>query len=337
MIWRATGTLIILILLLLIALLLGTVWYSQRYRAQAVAGETVAAAGQQALAARLRADVQMLAGNIGERNMWHPERLEQAARYIESELAASGCTVEAHSYQLQGRTVRNIVARIEGHERPQEIVVIGAHYDSVLGSPGANDNATGVAALLELARVCCADRPSRTLRLVAFVNEEPPFFKTEEMGSRNYARQAEQRGERIVAMVSLETIGYYSEAENSQLFPFPPLRFLYPTRGNFLAFVANVRSRALLQRSLQAFRASSAFPAEGLVAPEWLPGVDWSDHWSFWRSGYPAIMITDTAPFRYYHYHTQHDTPDKVDYGALSRVLPGLVAMTRLLAVSSSP
>lgn len=328
---------IIVILLLLIALLLGAAWYSKCYRAQAVAGETVADAGQQALAARLQAHVQMLAGRIGERNMWHPERLEQAARYIEAELAAAGCAVEAHSYTLNGHTVRNIVARIEGHERPQEIVVIGAHYDSVLGSPGANDNATGVAALLELARALCAEQPNRTLRLVAFVNEEPPFFKTSEMGSRVYARQAKQRGEKIVAMASLETVGYYSEAEDSQMFPFPPLRFFYPTRANFIAFVANFRSRALLQRSLKAFRASSTFPAEGLVAPEWLIGIDWSDQWSFWRSGYPAIMITDTAPFRYRHYHTQQDTPDKVNYGALSRLLPGLVGMTRTLAGSPSP
>jgi Zn-dependent M28 family amino/carboxypeptidase len=324
----------ILILLLLIASLLGAAWYSKRYRAQTVAGVPVADTGQRALAARLQAHVQMLAGRIGERNMWHPERLEQAARYIEAELAATGCAVEAQSYTLHGRTVRNIVAQIEGHERPQEIVVIGAHYDSVLGSPGANDNATGVAALLELARGLAAEQPSRTLRLVAFVNEEPPFFKTSEMGSRVYARRAKQRREKIVAMVSLETVGNYSEAEDSQMFPFPPLRFFYPTRANFIAFVANFHSRALLQRSLKAFRANSTFPAEGLVAPEWLIGVDWSDQWSFWRSGYPAIMITDTAPFRYRHYHTVGDTPDKVNYGALSRVLPGLVVMTRTLAGS---
>jgi Zn-dependent M28 family amino/carboxypeptidase len=212
-----------------------------------------------------------------------------------------------------------------------EIVVVGAHYDSVMGSPGANDNASGVAALLELAKEFCAAGPRRTLRLVAFVNEEPPFFKTGEMGSLVYARAARAQGEKIVAMVSLETIGYYSEAEGSQEFPFPPLRLLYPTRGNFVAFVGNFASRRLLRRSLAAFREAGAFPAEGLVAPEWLVGVDWSDHWSFWRSGYPAIMITDTAPFRYQHYHSRADTPDKLDYGALARVTTGLREMVEVL------
>lgn len=328
---------IILIALLLIAVLLGAAWYSMRYREQPAAGLPVADSGQQEQATRLEAHVQMLAGRIGERNMWHPERLEQAARYIEAQLTAAGWAVESQAYTLKGHRVRNIVSQINGHERPEEIVVIGAHYDSVFGSPGANDNATGVAALLELARLLSGERPRRTLRLVAFVNEEPPFFKTSAMGSRIYARQAKQRGEKIIAMVSLETLGYYSEEEGSQVFPFPLLRFFYPTRANFIAFVANFRSRVLLQQALKAFRASSTFPAEGLVAPKWLIGVDWSDHWSFWRSGYPAIMITDTALFRYRHYHTHEDTPNQVNYEALSRVAAGLVGMTRRLADSHRP
>ncbi|NIQ94844.1 MAG: M20/M25/M40 family metallo-hydrolase [Desulfuromonadales bacterium] len=328
---------IILTLILLIAVLLAATWFSKRYRTQEQRAPLSAPLGndEAQAAKRLQRHVQMLAGTIGERNMWHFERLEQAAGYIEGELKEAGCPVRAHEYTLQGKTARNIVAELAGSERPEEIVVVGAHYDSVMGSPGANDNATGVAALLELGRSLCDERPRRTLRLAAFVNEEPPFFKTHEMGSRVYAKEARQRGEKIVAMVSLETIGYYSDAEESQMFPFPPLRFFYPTRGNFVAFVSNFRSRALLQRSLKGFRAATDFPAEGLAAPEWLIGVDWSDQWSFWRSGYPAIMITDTAPFRYRHYHTMRDTPDKVDYGALARVKSGLVGMVRGLAGSS--
>jgi len=328
---------IILFSLLLVAFLLGVGWYSKRYRAQTAAGRPETDSEQQALATRLEDHVQMLAGRIGERNMWHPGRLKQAALYIEGQLAEAGCSLEDQPYQVQGKTVRNIVVRIEGRERPEEIVVIGAHYDSVFGSPGANDNATGVAVLLEMARALCCERPNRSLRLVAFVNEEPPFFKTREMGSRIYARRAKQQGEKIVAMVSLETIGFYSEAEGSQTFPFPLLSFFYPTRANFIAFVANFRSRDLLQQALKAFRADSTFPAESLVSPEWLIGIDWSDHWSFWRSGYPAIMITDTALFRYRHYHSSRDTPDQVNYQALSRVTVGLVGMTRRLADSTSP
>lgn len=325
---------ILLILLTLVAMLLAAAWFSRRYRAgePAVSPAVELSAEEAEAAKRLEGDVRRLAGEIGERNMWHFERLEQAAKYIEYELRTAGWAVGAQEYELQGRRPRNIVAEIAGSESPQEIVLIGAHYDSVMGSPGANDNGSGVAALLELSRMLFGARPRRTLRLVAFVNEEPPFFKTSEMGSRVHARAAKRSGEKIVAMVSLETIGYYSEAEGSQMFPFTPLRFFYPTRGNFVAFVSNFRSRALLQRSLKAFRAASDFPAEGLAAPEWLIGVDWSDQWSFWRSGYPAVMITDTAPFRYRHYHTMQDTPDKVDYEALARVTAGLAGMVEALA-----
>jgi Zn-dependent M28 family amino/carboxypeptidase len=330
---KAKRPMILLSLLLLATLLFGAAWFSKRYRAQAQAAPPVASATADPAAreARLRRHVQELAGRIGERNLWHLARLEQAATYIESELSAAGCAVRAQEYVVQKQAARNIVAEVAGRDLAEEIVVVGAHYDSVIGSPGANDNASGVAALLELAREFCAAGPRRTLRLVAFVNEEPPFFKTAEMGSLVYARAARAKGEKIVAMVSLETIGYYSDAEGSQEFPFPPLRFFYPTRGNFVAFVGNFASHRLLRRSLAAFRGAGAFPAEGLVAPEWLVGVDWSDQWSFWRSGYPAIMITDTAPFRYQHYHSRADTPDKLDYGALARVTTGLKEMVEVL------
>ncbi|WP_302504239.1 M28 family peptidase [Geoalkalibacter halelectricus] len=284
-----------------------------------------------AMTQRLQAHVEHLAGTIGERNMWRYAQLQAAAAYIEEQFTAAGCAPTAQTYEVHDQPVSNLIAEIPGNERAGEIVVIGAHYDSVLGSPGANDNASGVAALLELARRFCEQPQARTLRLIAFVNEEPPFFKTPQMGSRVYAEAARARGDRITAMVSLETIGYYSEREGSQRFPLPPLRFLYPTRGNFLAFVANLRSRGLLKEALEAFRAAEVLPAEGLVAPGWLVGVDWSDHWSFWRVGYPAIMVTDTALFRYPHYHSPSDTPDKVDYPALTRVTLGLEAMVMKL------
>ncbi len=330
---KAKKPMTILTLLFLAALLLSAAWFSERWlkRGESATPQGSAAAAGADREAHLRRHVQELAGRIGERNLWHVPQLEEAAAYIEAELAESGCVVDSQVYTVQGHTARNIAAEIAGGELAQEVVVIGAHYDSVSGSPGANDNASGVAAVLELAREFCSARPRRTLRLVAFVNEEPPFFRTSEMGSRVYARAARERKEKIVGMVSLETIGCYCEVEGSQQFPFPLLRFFYPTRGNFVAFVGNFASRGLLRRSLSAFRKTGAFPAEGLVAPEGLAGVDWSDQWSFWRSGYPAIMITDTAPFRYPHYHTRADTPDKLDYGALARVTEGLVGMVRAL------
>jgi len=327
-------TMIILILLALLAVLLAAAWFSNRYRDQEGGAALLTAMNveETQTARRLQEHVRMLAGKIGERNMPNFARLEEAAAYIEEMLREAGWEVSAQEYVLQGRRVRNLIAEVGGSEFPEEIVLVGAHYDSLIGSPGANDNASGVAALLELARIMKGERPRRTLRLVAFTNEEPPFFKTSGMGSRVYARHAGKKGEKIVGMVSLETIGYYSEADESQMFPFPPLRHFYPTRGNFVAFVANFASRSLLQRALKYFRAASPFPAEGLVAPEWLMGVDWSDQWSFWRSGYPAIMITDTAPFRYPHYHAPSDTPERVNYEALARVTTGIAGMTRALA-----
>ena len=188
-----------------------------------------------------------------------------------------------------------------------------------------------VAAVLELARLFREAKPARTLRLVAFVNEEPPFFKTNQMGSRVYARRSKERGENIVAMFSLETIGYYSEQPGSQRYPFP-LGLFYPSRGDFLAFVSNFSSRPLLHEAIAVFRRQAEFPSQGVAAPALLPGVDWSDHASFWEQGYPALMLTDTALYRYPWYHSAQDTPDKVDYARLARVVGGLRAMLAELA-----
>lgn len=280
------------------------------------------------LMSRLHRHVTTLAAQ--EHNLAHPQALEAAARGIEAVLGALGYAIERQSYQARGTEVRNIAIEIAGGSRREEIVIVGAHYDSVVGSPGANDNGSGVAALLELARLMRGSTPARTLRFVWFVNEEPPWFEGEDMGSRRYARRSRERGERVVAMLSLETIGWYSEAADSQRYPFP-FGLFYPSRGNFLGFVSNLPSRALLHQAIAAFRRHAEFPSEGGAAPAFIPGVAWSDHASFWEQGYPAIMLTDTAPFRYPWYHSAQDTPDKVDYARLARVLRGLHGMLREL------
>jgi hypothetical protein len=278
---------------------------------------------ESAQAKRLRGDVAVLAGEIGERNTLHYGALQSAAVFIADRFRALGLPVREETYRAGEREVSNIVAEIRGDNNPDEIFVVGAHYDSVAGSPGANDNASGVAALLELARHFRDAKPHRTMRLVAFVNEEPPYYRTELMGSMVHARQARERGEKVVAMLALETIGCYSDLPKSQKYP-APFSLFYPDTGNFIAFVANFASRDLLHRTIGAFRRTTPFPSEGLAAPEFITGIGWSDHWSFWQAGYPALMVTDTAPFRYPHYHEPSDTPGKLDYGRMARVVTGI-------------
>lgn len=273
---------------------------------------------------RLAAHVQVLAGDIGERNLWRYPALLAAADYIEDRFAQQGYQTWEEPYQSRGQVVRNLIAEKPGTSGPPgEIILVGAHYDSVQGSPGANDNASGVAALLELARLLADVSLPRTVRFVAFVNEEPPFSYGPQMGSLVHAQRARERGERIAAMLSLETIGYYSDVPGSQQYPFP-LSAFYPDTAHFIGFVGNLTSRVLVRSALGIFRNTTAFPAEGAAVPAWIRGVGWSDHWSFWQQGYPAFMVTDTAFFRYAHYHTNGDTPEKVDYDRMARVVAGL-------------
>lgn len=271
----------------------------------------------------LRAHVEKLAGEIGERNVLKPAQLRAAADYIEGEFAKMGYATRRQSYIANGESFDNLEVEIPGNALPDEIVVVGAHYDSCHGSPAANDNASGVASLLVLAEKWKEHQSSRTIRFVAFVNEEPPFFQTDYMGSLVYARRCRERGENISAMISLETMGYFNTAKGSQNYP-PPFGFLYPSKGDFIAFVGNYGNGKLVRRCIKTFRETTSFPSEGAALPGKLPGIGWSDHWSFWQVDYPAIMVTDTAPFRYPHYHTAEDTPDKIDYGRLGRVVEGL-------------
>lgn len=282
---------------------------------------------EQKILAEIRRDVEKLAGDIGERNLAHPEELRAAARFIESAFAGAGHEPRRQIYDVRGTACENLEVELSGSS---EIVIVGAHYDSVLGAPGANDNGTGVAAMLALARRFSGQKPRRTLRFVAFANEEPPHFQTAEMGSVVYAQRSRERGENVVAMLSLETLGHYDDAEGSQVYP-PPIGLFYPSTGNFVGFVSNVASRKLLRDVVGDFRSHTRFPSEGAALPAVIPGVGWSDHWAFWQAGYPALMVTDTAPFRYPHYHTNADTPDKIDYERLARVVAGLERSIRRL------
>lgn len=284
-----------------------------------------------ALEHELHSYVQILAGDIGERNLFHYDKLVAAAGYIRATLSEAGYEVRGQTYDVAGKECENIEVEVPGTDRSDEIILIGAHYDSVQGSPGANDNGTGIAAMLALARVFQHHPVKRTLRFVAFVNEEPPFFQTDDMGSRVYAQRSRQRGESIDLMISLETIGYYSDKPGSQRL-LPPLNFIYPSTGNFIAFVSNTDNGLWVETVTDVFRQEVQFPSEGAALWGWIPGVGWSDHWAFWKEGYPAIMVTDTAFFRYPAYHTAEDTPDKVNYERLARVVFGLQRVIHTIA-----
>ncbi|MBZ5522520.1 MAG: M28 family peptidase [Acidobacteriia bacterium] len=280
---------------------------------------------------RLASHVRKLAGGIGERNIAHYASLVAAGEYLETALTTESCSVKSQTFSVDGKAVRNLEIQIKGSRLSRENVIVGAHYDSAPGTPGADDNASGVAAILELARLLKSSKPGRTIRLVLFVNEEPPYFQTGQMGSLVYARRLRQENVAVTSMLSLETIGYYSDSKGSQHYP-PGLASLYPDTGNFIGFVGDVGSRPLVQRAIKAFRESAEFPSEAVAAPSELTGIGWSDHWSFWQAGYQGVMVTDTAPFRYPYYHKAPDKPEELDYDRMARVVGGLQKVILKLA-----
>jgi Zn-dependent M28 family amino/carboxypeptidase len=255
------------------------------------------------------------AGSVAER---------RAHARVERRFAAAGLRIAHDRFRVPGKgRSRNVVGI---HETPADcLVVLVAHTDSAPPAPGADDNASGVAVLIELAAM------KIPVRFVAFANEEMPYFLGPEMGSWAWATRARERGERVRAMFSLEMLGYYRDAPGSQRYP-PPLGLFYPDRADFIAFVGDLGARSLVRRSIEHFRGQAMFPSEGVAAPAFIPGVTWSDHWSFRRNGFAAIMITDTAFNRYPHYHLPSDTPDKLDYERMARVTLGLAAMLKELA-----
>jgi Zn-dependent M28 family amino/carboxypeptidase len=285
---------------------------------------------------RLEMHVRHLAESIGERHFRRPEALAAAAGYIREQLAETGVEVSEHEFEVEGQRFVNleVVAERAGTHAPEpDCIVVGAHYDSVPGTPGADDNASGIAALIELVRELGHTRARRTLRFAFFPNEEPPFFPDAGMGSAFYAALLRRRGVGVFLMLSLEMLGFYSDAERSQKYP-PGLSLLYPSRGNFISFISNLSSRQRLGVFKRAFQESSSFPCESLAAPEWTVVVGLSDHRSFWRQSYPALMVTDTAFMRNPHYHQATDTPDTLDYERFSRVTSGLIETLRRLANS---
>ncbi len=281
---------------------------------------------------RLRADVELLAGEIGSRNDIHYENLAQARDYLDDRLARLGYRVERQEYHLGSKSYHNLEAELPGSDRPEELIIVGAHYDSVPGAPGAGDNAIGASAVLVVAELLSGKPLRRTVRFVEFVNEEPTFFQTPRMGSHVYAKRCRERGENVVAMLALDNFGYYSDAPGSQTL-LPPFNLFKSSTGDHVTFVGDFRSRQVVRAAIATFRRTTPFPSDGIAVPDIFPGVGWSDHWSFWEHGYPALLVTDTIFSRYPHTHKFSDTPDKLHYGKAARVIAGVARVVEEMAL----
>ncbi len=279
---------------------------------------------------RLKAHVRTLSETFGPRDHRHPENLERTADYVAGALTRAGGRVSSEPYTVGGASYRNVIATFGPDS--EERLVIGAHYDAAQGAPGADDNASGVAGLLELAAWLGEHPPPMRVDLVGYTLEEPPHFRRSTMGSKVHARGLREKGVKVRAMISIESIGYFSDAPDSQRYPVAALRLRYPSEGNFIAVVGRTDQGELVDRVHRALGAVSGVSAESLAAPRNLRGVDFSDHASYWDEGYPAVMVTDTALFRNPHYHTPGDTWDTLDYERMARVVQGVQCAVEALA-----
>lgn len=272
----------------------------------------------------LKKTVNVLANEIGPRGYLQVDALNKTADYITSEFSNYGYTVSFQPFEFEGRTYKNIIVEIKGRKTPEKILVIGAHYDTVIGTPGADDNASAIAGLLELARLLRSQSFGKTVRFVAFTLEEPPFFRSKRMGSYAYARSIKKKDEDLEGMICLEMIGYFTDEPGSQFFPLSFFRWIYPDKGNFIMFVSDLRSKSFLNRLKDGFKKGSDLPLESISTFSIIPGIDFSDHRSFWKFGYDALMVTDTAFYRNPNYHGTGDVPETLDYERMTEVVLGL-------------
>lgn len=263
-----------------------------------------------------------IAVGIGDRNYQSYDNLTKTAHYIEKQFQNLGYEVKDQVYEINGQTFRNVIAEIPNNS--EEIMIVGAHYDSCF-NPGADDNASGIAGLIEIARLLKNQTLKTKVQFVAFVNEEPPFFQTEDMGSTVYVKDLKDKSVKVKGAIILEMIGYYSDKRNSQKYPLL-LSLFYPNKANFIAFVGNYPSKKFYNELKSNFKKNSDFPISGILAPGFIPSLSFSDHWSFWEEGFPAVMITDTSFYRNKHYHLESDLPATLDYKRMALVVHGLAS-----------
>ncbi len=279
--------------------------------------------------AELLRHVEHVVDDAYPRDFLHPDHMAVTARYLADSWRAMGLPVREQRFAVGGRTFANVIASLG--PPTTERVVVGAHYDAFEDAGGADDNASGVAALLELGRLLKGRPPPAIgVELVAFALEEPPIFRSEQMGSEVYARGAAGDGIVVRAMLCLETMGYYSAEPGSQQRP-PGIGLLYPSRGDYLAVVGDLGSIALTRKVKRAMRAGSSLDVRSINAPRAIAGIDFSDHAVFWAHRVPAVMITDTAFYRNPHYHTKSDRPATLDYEKLALAVYSVAAAVEAL------
>lgn len=286
-------------------------------------------------AIRLERDVRELSQRYPGRNASQPAVLEGAAAHVEARLAQWGLPVESQRFEVRGQSFRNLVVRL-GPDTP-DVVVVGAHYDVFGNLPGADDNASGVAGLLELARLLKGRPLARRVELVAYTNEEPPFFRTRSMGSAVHAAGLRDAGKRVPLMLSLECIGYFADTPGSQLHPVRLMDALYPTTGHFIALVGFYRDGAVSRQVKAAMAGATALPVHSINAPGFVLGVDFSDHLNYASDGFVGMMVTDTAFYRNRAYHTAQDTWDRLDYVRMAQVVDAVAAAVMAHAGTASP
>lgn len=312
---------VMLLVLIIACLLLIGLWF---WLTQPLLSSATPSQQRTVEAARLQAHVHKLSVELTPRDESHVENLDRVAAYIKNEFSQFTESVSEQPYSVQGKSYRNVIARF-GPET-EERIVVGAHYDAAGPLPGADDNASGVAGLIELARLLSLQPPPLRIELVAFTLEEPPYFGTTGMGSSVHAESLRRQNIRVRAMFSLEMIGYFSDAPNSQRVPGGLLSAFYPSTGNFIAVVGRPGDWSLVRRTKAAMRNASPLPVYSINAPRIVSGVDFSDQLNYWHAGYNAVMITDTAFYRNPNYHTAHDTEEKLDYKRMAMVVEGVYA-----------
>jgi hypothetical protein len=276
---------------------------------------------------RLKDHVRMLSETLHPRSVGELTNLEAAASYIHAEFTAAGAVVADQWFTDGGEKYRNVIARFGPAEGP--LLVIGAHYDSFETTPGADDNASGIAGLIELAGLLSRHPPQRPVELVAYTNEEPPHFRYPSMGSAHHAASLRAAGRDVSLMLALEMIGWFSDEAGSQTYPFPGMSLLYPDKGDFIAVIGRFNDWADTRKVKAAMRGAGDLPVHSMNSLSSIPGVDFSDHLNYWAEGYPALMITDTAFYRNPHYHTAEDTYDRLDYARMAKVVAGVFAVVQ--------